>query len=231
MKKNNQLVCQHLEGISRDALEKYHGIIRQFVKGRHGIYALYEGRRLYYVGLTSDLRFRLKQHLRDRHGDSWDRFSVYLTLEDSPLRELESLIVRIAKPAGNRQSGQFVRSENLRRRFTHDVKSLQRNELSAIIGEQNLDTGQARWDMADGKEPILAQYTKNPVTLQAKFKGKIVKARVRKDGSVVFGSKIFNSPSSAAAAACCRSTCNGWTFWSYERAPGNWIKLDNLRKV
>ena len=76
-----QLVCQHLEHISRDALETYQRIIKSFVKGRHGIYALYKKDKLYYVGLASNLRNRLKHHLRDRHANRWDRFSVYLTIK------------------------------------------------------------------------------------------------------------------------------------------------------
>lgn len=39
-----QLVCQHLENISREALEKYKEIIKEFVRGRHGIYALFRCR-------------------------------------------------------------------------------------------------------------------------------------------------------------------------------------------
>jgi Restriction Enzyme Adenine Methylase Associated len=47
---------------------------------------------------------------------------------------------------------------------------------------------------------------------------------VRLDG------KEYTSPSLAAAAACKRKTCNGWTFWQYERAPGDWVPLNALRK-
>lgn len=36
-----QLVSQHLENISRTALEKYQNILKEYVKGRHGVYALY----------------------------------------------------------------------------------------------------------------------------------------------------------------------------------------------
>ncbi|OPY85493.1 MAG: hypothetical protein A4E71_02041 [Smithella sp. PtaU1.Bin162] len=36
-----QLVSQHLENISRAALENYQGILKEYVKGRHGVYALY----------------------------------------------------------------------------------------------------------------------------------------------------------------------------------------------
>jgi len=55
-----QLVCQHLENVSRKVLEKYQGIIREYVRGRHGVYALYRKRRLHYVGLASNLRACLK---------------------------------------------------------------------------------------------------------------------------------------------------------------------------
>ena len=74
------LVCQHLEDISRDALEKHQKIIKQYVRRRNGVYALYRKGKLYYVGLAKNLRSRLTHHLRDRHSNAWDRFSVYLTL-------------------------------------------------------------------------------------------------------------------------------------------------------
>jgi hypothetical protein len=37
----SSLVCQHLENISRDVLEEYQDIIRQYVRDRQGVYALY----------------------------------------------------------------------------------------------------------------------------------------------------------------------------------------------
>lgn len=51
MAKQTPLVSQHLENISREVLEKYREIIREYVKRRHEAYALYRGNRLYYVGL------------------------------------------------------------------------------------------------------------------------------------------------------------------------------------
>jgi hypothetical protein len=41
MAKRKPLVSQHLENISRDALEKYQNIIRRYVRRRQGVYALY----------------------------------------------------------------------------------------------------------------------------------------------------------------------------------------------
>ncbi len=66
--------------------------------------------------------------------------------------------------------------------------------------------------------------------LRARFKGEILTARVRRDGTVRFDGKVYTSPSMAAALACKRRTCNGWTFWQYERAPGDWVAIDKLRK-
>jgi hypothetical protein len=229
MSKAPQLVSQHLENISRDALEKYQQIVRRFVQRRQGVYALYRRGKLYYVGLASDLRWRLNQHLKDRHGKSWDKFNVYLTIGDTHIKELESLLLRVSKPAGNRQRGRFSRSENLLRRFATEIKSLQRTEWYSIIGR----TPQLKPGLKNRQSPSaslpLAEYIDGPLKLRATLKGKTYTARVRGDGSVRFDGKIYDSPSAAGTAVCKRS-CNGWWFWKYERAPGDWVRLSELRK-
>jgi hypothetical protein len=83
---------------------------------------------------------------------------------------------------------------------------------------------------AVGRTPALAEYIKGPLKLRARFKGQAITARVRRTGHVRLDGKDYTSPSLAAAAACKRKTCNGWTFWQYERAPGKWALLDQLRK-
>lgn len=124
----------HLENFSHEALSKYQDVIRSYVRGRQGIYALYRKSELYYVGLAGNLRSRLKSHLRDRHKRRWDRFSVYLTIGDSHLKELESLILRTVKPSGNHQSGKFIKSENLRGKLSRDLRARQRQEINWVIG-------------------------------------------------------------------------------------------------
>ncbi|HYA93645.1 MAG TPA: hypothetical protein VEK32_19310 [Thermodesulfobacteriota bacterium] len=81
-----------------------------------------------------------------------------------------------------------------------------------------------------GKEAVLTHYIEGPIKLQARYKGKTIKAHVRCNGSIKFKGNVYWSPSIAAAAACKRPTCNGWTFWKYERAPGDWVRLNELRK-
>jgi hypothetical protein len=231
MSKRTPLVCQHLENISRDALDQYQDIVRQYVRHRQGVYALYRRGKLYYVGLASNLRSRLHHHLKDRHADSWDRFSVYLTIGDSHLRELESLILRIVKPPGNKQKGKFARSEDMRRRFGREVRVKMQNQLGDLLGK-TLAAPEHRQPKSepDGRKPVLADYISCPMKLRARFKGATITAQVRRDGSIRFAGKVFSSPSLAGAFACHRRTCNGWTFWQYERAPGDWVTIDKLRK-
>lgn len=132
----NSLVIKHLEGISRAAIKRYPDIITEFVRGKSGVYALYKGEALYYVGLAKNLRTRLHGHLRDRLANEWDRFNVYLTQGDEHLKELESLILRIASPTGNRVAGKFYSSQDLRRMFRQRIVESQKRELADItLGE------------------------------------------------------------------------------------------------
>jgi len=123
------LVIEHLEGISRSAMNRYPDIITEFAKGRSGVYALYKGKDLYYVGLAKNLRSRLRGHLRDRHAEAWDRFNIYLTQGDEHLKELESLVLRIASPKGNRVAGKFIGSIDLIRVFRQRIMDSQKREL------------------------------------------------------------------------------------------------------
>jgi hypothetical protein len=230
MAKRNPLVSQHLENISRDVFQKYQNIIRRYVRRRQGVYALYRRGKLHYVGLASNLRSRLSHHLRDRHSNSWDRFSVYLTIGDSHLKELESLILRIVKPPANRQMGKFISSQDMRRMFAKDVRARQRDELISLLGRGMLNEEEEQEVGTSKKQPVLAKYISGSIKLRAKFKGKLIKATARKDGLIRYGGKTYASASLAAAKACKRRTCNGWTFWKYERAPGDWVSLNELRK-
>jgi hypothetical protein len=235
-KHKGQLVCQHLERISRKLLEEYPEVIRQFVKGRHGIYALYRGNRLYYVGLASNLRSRLRHHLRDRHGQTWDRFSIYLTLTNSHLPELESLVLRISSPKGNVQASKFQKSQDLQRNVRRMIREARKKEEKELFGEQ-IPLRQIKPKSKD--YGVLAQFLDKRIHIRFRYKGKLYIAHVHKDGWITFAAesakakrfrgKEFKSPS-AAAAAVAGHGMNGWRQWKYERSPGEWVILDELRK-
>ena len=227
-----QLVCQHLEGISRRALEDYQEIIRKFVKNRHGVYALYKKNgRLYYVGLASDLRNRLKTHLKDRHADTWEKFSVYLTIDDSHLHELETLILRIMLPKGNRQVGKFYNSQDLRRLLKKEITVAQKRMIDELMGytDGKDKLKLTRTIKVKGRTPVLAKYVTHRFKIRWRYKGKLYRAMVRKDGSILFRGKIFTSPS-VAAYSLAKHAIDGWHVWQFERSPGEWVLLDELRK-
>jgi len=237
-KSKGQLVCQHVEKISRKLLEDYPGIIRQFVRRRHGIYALYRGDHLHYVGLASNLRSRLRIHLRDRHGKTWDRFSIYLTLSDAHLRELESLVLRIASPKGNVIAGKFLQSQDLRRQIQVKIHEIKRQEQRELLGDETPPSFAIK-QIRKKDSGILAQFTTKRIHVRMRFKGKLYIAHVRRDGWITFDprsadynklkGKKFKSPSGAAAVISGHSM-HGWHWWKYERSPGEWVQLDELRK-
>ena len=232
MSKRAQLVCQHLENISRAALEEHQEIVRQFVRGRQGVYALYRKGKLYYVGLATNLRNRLKHHLKDRHGSSWDRFSVYLTIGDHHLRELEALMLRVMKPTGNKQTGKFARSEDLRLRFRRAMHADALATIDDLLGQPKVAKRSPPPKRApDDERPALAAYIARPLTIRARTRGKTVVARVRRDGFIRFAGALYASPSHAASTARGnKAAVNGWLFWKFERAPGDWVPIDALRR-
>lgn len=227
-RRQRNLVVQHLENLSRRALEDYQDLITDYVRRRPGIYAMYRGTRLYYVGLTRNLRARLRHHLRDRHAQSWDRFSIYLTREDEHLRELEALILRTVRPKGNKVKGKFAKSQDLRRQFRRDVAASLRIELDVLFGGGTPKVETARPERREGRTPVLAEYVSRRFSIRIRYKGVEYRATVRSDGTIWFKKKVYTSPSLAAAAVTGRPM-NGWWWWKYERAPGDWVRLDELR--
>jgi hypothetical protein len=198
---------------------------------RHGVYALYRGNRLYYVGLASNLRSRLNTHLRHRHANTWDHFSVYLTVGDEHLAELESLVLRISSPKGNKVRGKFARSEDLRSRFRRQVSQYQKIELNRLFG---LTTPREAEKIktrirGDGRIPTLARYVSKRFKIRFDYKGKVYMTRVRSDGTINYRGTVYTSPSTAATAVTKRAT-DGWWAWKYQRAPGDWVRLDEMRR-
>jgi len=234
MAKHIHLVHQHLENISAKLLEDYQPIIREYIRGQHGIYALYKNNRLYYVGLASNMRSRLSAHLRDRHMGLWNTFSIYLLHDNDRMRELESLVLRIVKPKGNRQIGKLVGSQNLKAALKRDIKDYYTQQLQKILGQHKprqprRTRRKQRQSRANEAPGALAPYFRRSKSLRAERDGYIYRARVQKNGWVQYGKYLYKTPSGAAKAALGRGF-NGWTFWHYQRSPGNWVPLKRLRK-
>jgi predicted GIY-YIG superfamily endonuclease len=237
-RKRQSLVCQYLEHASSVVLEEYGNLIRDEVGRSHGVYSLYKRNRLYYVGLASNLRGRLKQHLRDRHRGLWDNFSVYLTLESGFMKELESLVLRIAEPKGNKQRGKFARAQSLLKTLKRRIKAEDEKKRNGLFRNHLrnpkrviVKKGVRKNKKGSRRTPILAKYPGHPKSLRRIYKDKKYTAQVRRDGSIRVRGIVgrFTSPS-LAAMAIANKPMNGWSFWTYQQAPGKWSPLNALRR-
>jgi len=238
-KKRRGLIRGNLERISRKVFDLYHDEITELVGKQHGVYALYKKERLYYVGLATNLKSRVKHHLQDRHAKKWDTFSLYLIHNVAYLRELESLLVHITEPKGNIHRGRFTRSIDLINTLKEMMEVRDRHQrediLSGSRGKQKpkYKTVHKKSTKNIGERkrgiPILKGMLFPNTILKVKFKGKEYSAEVDQDGRIEFDGKVFNSPSMAAIHVT-GGQKDGWHFWKYQNASGEWVKLDELRK-
>jgi len=102
--------------------------LRKLMKGYSGLYALYRGQRLYYVGLADNIFWRLHHHTRNRHRGKWNRFAIYRISRVRFLKDIEALVLRIAKPPGNAVSGNFHPDADV----TKALRKIQRNQARTL---------------------------------------------------------------------------------------------------
>lgn len=228
-KPKSQLVTAHLEDISWQAFEAYHQVIQDFIRGHAGVYALFKQSRLYYVGLASNLMGRVKQHLRDRHHGAWDRFSVYLTRDERHMRELESLLIRISQPAGNRQGGKLPASKNLKSELNRRIKETEADLRARLLGGHVHQQRRRRKAIRARGAEVLAGLQDRTRRLKATHGGWEYSATLLKNGHIRYDREVFASPSGAAKAALGRAA-NGWAFWQYRDPKKGWLPLSALRR-
>jgi hypothetical protein len=102
--------------------------------------------------------------------------------------------VSSVKPPANRVAGKFTRSQDIRRVFAKDVRAHQRNELISLLGRKTPKVQEEQKSEDGKKQPVLIQYISGPMKLQTRYKGKLIKASVRKNGEIRLGGKTYKSP-------------------------------------
>jgi hypothetical protein len=237
-RRSRAIVRGYLERINSQVFDRYQRQITDLVGTKHGVYALYRRDKLYYVGLATNLKGRIRHHLRDRHKGKWDRFSLYIIRKDDHIREVESLLMRIAKPPGNRQLGKLGRSKNLLPFLKRTVTSQVKREIEALFKDPARTPTRATRRKATKKakrvrtrrvQPSLKGLIRAGKRIYATYKGKDYKAVVYGSGKIKLEGEFYETPTAAAKAIVGRAI-NGWRFWKYKDGEGNLVRLRNLRK-
>lgn len=146
-KTRSSLISGHLSGIKRALLEgekraAFLDFLNRNLPATQGIYALYDKKgRLYYSGKASDLARRLNQHLRDRHGDSWDAMTLFHVVDSANVAELEGLVVATARPPGNKQKPKI--GQDLRKKLNQYLKQDAVAQIKQAIYPERHDTPDA----------------------------------------------------------------------------------------
>lgn len=226
------LVVERLEMVSKALFKQYYPLITQLIGSSHGIYALYDTTDLYYVGKSTDLRNRVRAHLRDRHLASWTHFSLFLVRNAEHLSDIESLLVRIANPNGNRVHPRGTGNSALRHKLQALIRERQRDELSELFG-QSVSRGSrmvSAGRKAAHRRDSIAGLVDRRTELFRTYKGKEFRAYLLPNGAISLGGKRYDSPSAAGKAATGRSTCNGWMFWYIRNSDGDWTLLSDYSK-
>lgn len=214
------IVTGYLEKVSSSIFDRHSKIIAEMVEGQQGLYALYRRDTLYYVGLARNLKSRVNQHVKDKHAGKWTHFSLYVIHHPDHTKELESLLLRIAYPAGNTVKGQLRRSANM-------LPSLKRKTKAAAIAEwkSNFESAarpekksakgapqQLSWETRRGERPCKGLFPRT-VRIYGSYKGKVHKAWLRPSGSIRFDGKTYDTPSMAGSVVRGGKATNGWAFW------------------
>jgi hypothetical protein len=115
--------------IPKASMEHIADTMEKIMRHKSGIYALYNNDELYYVGKTQNLRARIKDHIR--YTDKWNKFRIFL-IDKKHLPDVETIVLTIAKPKGNKKGGILPKRGQLDRiirkafaekaREAHDLK-------------------------------------------------------------------------------------------------------------
>lgn len=221
------LVTERLERVSKDVFRKHFDLITSLIGSSHGVYALYDGPTLYYVGKSTDLKNRVRHHLKDRHYASWTHFSLYLVRNSEHIHEIESLLVRIANPEGNRVVPKGKSPGELLKRLKALVKKNQQDEFECMFGGRAAKNTARLPSQPTSLQGLVSKRTQ----LYRAYKGKEYTAYLSPNGVITLNGVKYTSPSGAAHAVLDKPRAvNGWTFWYIKDAHGDWVLLDEFRR-
>jgi hypothetical protein len=167
-KRTRSIITGHLEKIGAKVFDDFSSVITDLIKGHQGIYALFKKDKLYYVGLARNLKSRINAHNKDRHQNKWTHFSLYIIRKEDHIKEIESLVLRIAYPKGNKVRGKLKQSKDIRPLLKRRLKDEWIKQLDGIIGGRKKETIKSRTrEIKAGKaeRPLIRTFKKLPENL------------------------------------------------------------------
>ena len=217
-----------LEDISKEVFKSHYEILNELVGNSHGVYALYDDEDLYYVGKSKALKKRVRKHISDKHFGNWNRFSVYLVLNEEHVEELESLLIRIFNPKGNANKPQNEQTIDLKHELIKRIKQKDKEKLAELVGQKKKKSVSVVISSRAKHNTKGLVSRKTP--LYRTYKGESLVAYLYASGVIKFKNKDYSSPSAAARAAIGPGKhVNGWRFWYVKDVDGALVKLEELR--
>jgi|SRR3989344_1864471 len=139
--KRGSFIEYSLSGIKRSSFKVIKRELSSVLKNKKGIYALYDGKKLVRVGLATNIYWRVKGHSKNEK-IKWDNATLFIIRNEmlAYLRDLETVIVRIAKPKYNQQKGRIGDDYYLEKILRRAVKKKREKMRDAkIIKDAELD--------------------------------------------------------------------------------------------
>jgi len=191
----SKMIPYQLHKASIDVLLEYEKALIDKIGDNGGIYVLYKGKKIYYIGKAIKLKQRIKQHFTDKHKNKWDHFSLYVVSDKKFIPQLERVLISMIKPSGN----------NLF--YQREIKRAEKELKKAIS-----DLMQKHIDCLFYKEEPRKNKTKYKIIKKA-YKGKVYTAILNRDGTVKYKNKIYPSLTAAAKQICKYKSISGPRFW------------------
>ena len=246
-KKRTPLLVEKLEDIGKEIFEKsYRKILKKHIGKQPGVYALYKGEKLYYVGQAQELVSRIKTHLDNKHAKCWDRFSIYIAKNKKYVPDLEAVVIAVADPKGNKNRPQLAKKIRKAIKLEQRIKKDLDEQTQKMMGPtkrskqaQSKRKSKAKITKASKSQSLKSQNRKSSLILvnlfetdkplKANYKGQEYRAMLLTSGKVLYNGKEYDSLSKAGKVVTGLNT-NGWTFWEIQDHKDNWITLRALRE-
>ena len=151
------------------------------------------------------------------------------------IKELESLLLRIADPTGNAQKGKLRTKNNLLPKLKTQVKRKIKEEYEDLFKGYRIParvksrkTERLSKMMKKEERPLYGFFPQGKM-IYANYKGKPFKAWVSANARICVDGRYYDTPSAAGKAIRNKPT-NGWSFWKYKDKTGKLVKIAELRK-